>query len=285
MTCHQSVGQADVLSDVPTPPTPSIPPGRSIWWPRVLLAYVQLTWAHILLSAIYHLEFLRVLCKRLFHFSYVAPMPTDTPTPPANPWHPIPPQYRHLVAKSGITAGQHDMSSACGSGWCFVRCTNTTHPLNPPGRGIWWPRVVLTYDQLTWAHVLLSAINHLEFSRVLCKRLSLFFMCSPQCLPKCLYIPCQPPNAPTPSPVQESSGQEWYYCQSAWHVISLWVMLVFCQMYQHHPPPQSTRERHLVAKSGTNLCPVDLSSCSIVCNKPSWIFKSTLQETVFIFHV
>ena len=33
----------------------------------------------------------------------------------------------------------------------------------------------------------------------------------------------------------------------------------------------------LTFKSGTNLGPVVLSSCSIVCNRPSWVFKSSLQ--------
>ena len=48
--------------------------------------------------------------------------PLTLPTPPAGPQcplttlHPLlasnaPPQYRHLVVKSGTTAGQHDMSS------------------------------------------------------------------------------------------------------------------------------------------------------------------------------
>ena len=38
-------------------------------------------------------------------------------------------QKKNLVVKSGTTAGKHDMSSACGSGCCFVRCTP---PLIPP---------------------------------------------------------------------------------------------------------------------------------------------------------
>ena len=32
------------------------------------------------------------------------------------------PQWRHLVAKSGTTSGQHDICSAFGSGWPLVRC-------------------------------------------------------------------------------------------------------------------------------------------------------------------
>ena len=40
------------------------------------------------------------------------------------------------------------------------------------------------------------------------------------------YTPCHP-NAPLtplhPIPVQASSGQQWYYCRSAWYVSSLWI--------------------------------------------------------------
>ena len=98
------------------------------------------------------------------------------------------PQYGHLVVKSGTTAGRHSMSSACGSGWCFVRCT-LPHwsppyaPSMPPSIGIWWPRVILTCVSLTLAHTLLSAIDHLECSRVVCNRQSSFFICNPQCHP------------------------------------------------------------------------------------------------------
>ena len=52
-------------------------------------------------------------------FSDVPPMP---PTCLVGPFD-APPQYRHLVVKSGTTAGQHDMWSTCGSGWCLVKCT------------------------------------------------------------------------------------------------------------------------------------------------------------------
>ena len=36
-----------------------------------------------------------------------------------------------------------------------------------------------------------------------------------------------------------------------------------------HMPLNAPRQRDLVAKSGTNLGPTDLSSSSIVCNRPS----------------
>ena len=87
------------------------------------------------------------------------PTPPDAPYTPAGPNTPYP-QNRNLVVKSGTTAGEHDMSSACGSGCCFVRCIPTpSYPSMPSGRGIWWPRMVLTEVLLTWAHVLLSAID------------------------------------------------------------------------------------------------------------------------------
>ena len=75
----------------------------------------------------------------------------DTPTPP-------PPQYRHLVVKTGTTAGQHDITSACGSGWCFVRCNpfpiTPYVPLMPPGRGSEWWRVVLLQVSMTFCQAM-----------------------------------------------------------------------------------------------------------------------------------
>ena len=128
-------------------------------------------------------------------------------SPPDAPWHPYAPlaplmphphpQYRHLVVKSGTTAGQHDIWSACGSGWCLVRCTFSPSPPCPlmsPGRGIWWPRVVWTCISLTWTHVQLSAV----FNR-----------------PSWLFKGTPPPQ------VQASSGKEQYYMRSDWHLVSL----------------------------------------------------------------
>ena len=95
---------------------------------------------------------LRVLCNRPSWFFRCHPQCPLMPHWP--PWCPYPhphPQYRSLVVKSSTTAGQHDMSSACVSGWCFVRCTPSITPyapLIPPGRGIWWPRVVKTWGPI-----------------------------------------------------------------------------------------------------------------------------------------
>ena len=95
-------------------------------------------------------------------------------------------------------------------------------------------------------YCLQCSIDHLELSRVLCNRPSWLFRCHPNASwhP---YAPIGPLDAPLPPlpPVQESSGQDWYSCRSAWHLVSLWVRLMFGQMYSspHHPyaplmPPQ-----------------------------------------------
>ena len=124
MTCHQPVGQAVVLSDVP--PWPLNAPME-----RHLVAKSHTNLGLVDLSSDY-LEFSRVLCNRLSSFFICSPqMPPTHPAGPLMPLHPLSApnslhthsQYMHLVVKSGTTAGQHDMSSACGSGCCFVRCT------------------------------------------------------------------------------------------------------------------------------------------------------------------
>ena len=81
-----------------------------------------------------YLEFSRVLCNRLSSFFKCNPQfPLMSLTPLLAPNAPSHHQYRHLTVKSGTTAGQHDMSSACGSGCCFVRCTPIPScPLNAP---------------------------------------------------------------------------------------------------------------------------------------------------------
>ena len=49
--------------------------------------------------------------------------------------------------------------------------------------------------------------------------------------------PLHPYTPVGPTPVQASNGQEWYYCRSASHVISLWVRLMFCLMYPYPITP------------------------------------------------
>ena len=152
-----------------------------------------------------------------------------------------------------------------------VHTTDLSSDVPPSGRAIWWPRMVLTLVQLHSAHVLLSTIDCLEFSRVLCNSPSSYFIWNPQYL----LTPNSPAGPLMPPPqVQASSDQEWYYWRSAWHIIDLWVRVMFCQMY-----PQPPRELHLVAKSGTNWGLVHLNSCSIVCSTLSWLFKSLLEYT------
>ena len=58
--------------------------------------------------------------------------------------------------------------------------------------------------------------------------------------PNVSYTPAGPQH-PLPQE-QGSSCQEWYYYRWAWHVISLWVRLLFCQMHPHPLiPPQCTQ--------------------------------------------
>ena len=176
-----------------------------IWWLRVLQTWIPLTCAHVLLSAVFNdcLEFSRVLCNRPSSFFRCHPQCPLTPSiPTMAPSLPHPhPQYRYLVIKSGTTAGQHDIWSACGSGWCLVRCTpHSHHPLCPQveafGGQEWyklgshWPELML--------YCLHCSVDHLEFCTV-----------------------------PLPPPLQASSAHEWYYCRSAWHLVRLWVRLMF----------------------------------------------------------
>ena len=148
MTCHQPVGQTDDVRCTPyltpsTPMSPQCPPHRAVWWPTMLLTSVQLISAHVLLSAIDHLEFSRVLCNSpSSYFICNPPISPNTPYTPASPqcpliplhpcwplmhpWHPLPAPgapytpvgpWRHLVTKSSTTWGQLDIWSAFWSGW------------------------------------------------------------------------------------------------------------------------------------------------------------------------
>ena len=116
----------------PQPITPYAP-----WYPQVEASGGQewynlgLHWPELMFyclqCSIDHLEFYRVLCNRLS--SFFRCHPSMPPTPPVGPLDdPTPPQYRHLVVKSGTTAGQYDMLSSCMSGWCLVRCTPSPNP-------------------------------------------------------------------------------------------------------------------------------------------------------------
>ena len=168
--------------------------------------------------------------------------------------------HRHLVVKSGTTAGQHDILSALWVRLMFCQMY-PHHPLCPPwchqGWGIWWPRVVWTWVPLTWAHVILSAVFNrmspvfkstlqycLDFSDVTpVGPLDALPPTPPQyrhlvvkigttagqhnmwsaCGPYWCLVKCTP--SPTPSPVEASSSQKQYYIRSAWHLVSHWVRL------------------------------------------------------------
>ena len=90
-----------------------------------------MTWANVLLSEVFNRlsSLFRVLCNRPSSFFRCN---AQHPPMPLSAWSMLPPQYRHLVVKSGTTAGQHDTSSAHGSDWCFVRCTPPPMPPQCP---------------------------------------------------------------------------------------------------------------------------------------------------------
>ena len=95
--------------------------------------------------------------------------------------------------------------------------------------------------------------------------------------------PHWPPWCPHPTPVQASSGQEWYYCRSAWHLVCLWVRLMFGQMYPspHHPHapliPPKVEVWTWVPLTWAHVL------LSAMFNRPSWVFKSTPPPPVQIF--
>ena len=218
-----------------------------------------LTWAHVLLSAIDHLEFSWVLCNRQSSFFICNPQCSYTPC--WLPWYPTPPkpQYRHLVVKSGTTAVQHSMSSWKKNG-TDVYTTDPSLDEHPPSKAIWCPRMVLTSVHLTWAHDLLSAIDCLEFSRLLCNWPSSYFICNPQY--PAIPTPCQSPWCPNPhyrhlgvkSDTTSHHHDMSSACGSDWCFVRYTPFPHYTHMLLNAP-----RERHLVAKSGTNWGCVDLS--------------------------
>ena len=144
------------------------------------------------------------------------------------------PQYRHLVLKSGTTAGQHDIWSDSGSGWCFVRCTPHPHyppiPLQCPQveefGGQEWYELGFHWPELMF-YSLQCSIDHLEFSRVLCNRPSWFFRCHPLIPPDTPYGPHWPHPHPHPqyrhlvlkSGTTAHQHDIWSACGSGWCLV------------------------------------------------------------------
>ena len=84
---------------------------------------------YCLQCSIDHLEFSRVLCNRLSWFFRCHPYAPCWPLNASKPT-PTPALVQVSSCQEWYTAGQHDMWSACGSGWCLVRCTpSPPHPL------------------------------------------------------------------------------------------------------------------------------------------------------------
>ena len=101
-----------------------------------------------------------------------------------------------------------------------------------PSRCIWWPSwVTYTLSFQEYFAVGCPHFSHVNPNAPLIPHTlpaGSHFLLTP-------LVPLPAPNAPTPIPVQESSCQEWYHCRWAWHVISLWVRLLFFQMYPQPP--------------------------------------------------
>ena len=135
------------------------PPGRTIWWPRMVLTSVQLISAPVLFSTIDCLEFSRVLCNSPSSYLICNPQyAPDTPTPPIGP----------LIPPCKVQASRDQEWYYYRSAWHIISLWVST----PTGRCIWWPRVVLTEVWFPWTHVLLSSIYYLAFSRLLWNTLS-----------------------------------------------------------------------------------------------------------------
>ena len=92
------------------------------------------------------------------------------------------------------------------------------------------------------------------------------------------YAPIGPLNAPPLPPEQAPSGQEWYYCRSTWHLVSLWVRLMFGQMYPHSHHPLCPPGRGIWWSGVVQTCtPLTWAHVlfSAVFSRPSWVFRST----------
>ena len=100
--------------------------------------------------------------------------------------------------------------------------------------------------------------------------------CPTPLMPYTLLVPLPLPQE------QESSYQEWYYCRWTWHVISMWVRLLFCQMYPHPLIPLKCPQGEASGgKSGMNWGPVYLSSYLIICNRPSCMLLLSVCNWLF----
>ena len=132
------------------------------------------------------------------------------------------PLFKHLVARSGTSSGQPDL-------WSDV----------PPSRGIWWPRVILLQVRLTFGQPY-PWERHLVAKSGTTSGQADFWLDKPSppeeaSRRKCASTLGYADYWSDISPVEASSGQEWYYFGAAWHLVSLWVRLAFVQMYLPSP--------------------------------------------------
>ena len=100
-----------------------------------------------------------------------------------------------------------------------------------------------------------------------------------------------------PTLVEASSGQEWYYIRSAWHLVSLWVRQICDQIYPTHYPPMPPLWPQVETSGGQEWyslgshspeimfyclqCSIDhLEFSRVLCNRPSSFFRCNPQPSL-----
>ena len=282
----------------PQPSHPSMPPRRSTSWPRVicnrpscLLLLSVCNWPFSQIHPVYNIPSLVVkstssvlwssanFCNisqnihskapvALQHWKtnkvvwtrkddwpchcHQPPNAPDTPTPPAGLWCPY---------TSANPQSTPDASTPPANPLTFP--TPLQVPLIPPDTpythaGPWCP---------------LSLLYPCQLPTPLTPPTPLL---TPQC-------PLPAPNTYTPE--QESICQEWYYCTWAWHLMNLWVWLLFCQItpqpsHPSMPPRRSTSWPRVICNRPScllllSVCNWPFSQIHPVYNIPSLVVKST----------
>ena len=192
-------------------------PPNAPWCPTLLLAPQSL---HSLPAPMHPWDPLHPLLPPWFsHSPYQPPIPPDVPTPllapqPHTPWQP-PMHPWHLL-------------HPCLSPDSPIPHTTPTSPPMPP--------MPITPLLALSPALPDSSPMHSWHPYILCWSPTLphtpYWLPMPPDAPIPLpslnpTLPASHPDTPTPLLVQTSSGQQCYYCRSAWHVISLWILYLW----------------------------------------------------------
>ena len=127
------------------PNTPSMLPGRGIWWPRVVLTEVLLTWAHVLVSAIDHLVCYLVISLQLTVCRITSSLQYTIFSCQEYVFSSVKlSQFLQYFPKYALL--NSTVFTAHWRNWCRhakMIC-----------RGIWWLRLLQISVQFTWAHIM-----------------------------------------------------------------------------------------------------------------------------------